>query len=48
MKTVRISCRNCGFEDKQDVLTEREQLDSRIPRRPVACRRCGSQIVEVR
>lgn len=48
MKTVRIICRNCGYEDKQDVLTEREQLDPRIPRRPVACRRCGSQNVDVR
>ena len=48
MKTVRIICKHCSHEDKQDVLTEQEKLDPRIPRRPVACRRCGSQNVEVR
>jgi len=48
MKTAKIICRRCGYEDKQQVLTEQEQLDPRIPRRPVTCRRCGSQGVEIR
>ncbi len=47
MRTVRLICRQCGHEDKVEILTPDEKRDPTIPRQPVRCPKCGSTDVEV-
>ena len=37
VRTVIITCKNCGNEARVEILTQAEEADPQIPRSPVKC-----------